>query len=97
MKKLNLYILLSFALGIFSFSLEGVSVAGAPANTNNQNGSFMHSSATTTQDQYYDILKRDQVDTTDTYAIPLDDSEVEDEQEINQDEHQSIFQLPHSR
>jgi len=29
-----------------------------------------------------DIMKEDQTDTTDIFAIPLDDSEVEDQQEL---------------
>lgn len=44
-----------------------------------------------------EIMKRDQVDPTNVFAIPFDDSEVEDEQEINRDEKKEVFQLPHSK
>lgn len=45
-------------------------------------------------DAKYEILKRDQVDDTDTYAIPFDDSEVEDEEEVNAIEKKEVFKLP---
>ncbi|MBA2369547.1 MAG: hypothetical protein H0V82_11070 [Candidatus Protochlamydia sp.] len=45
----------------------------------------------------YDILNRDQIDNTDVYAIPFDDSEVEDEEELNRLEKKEVFPLPHSR
>lgn len=48
-------------------------------------------------DQHYNIIKRDQVDRTDALAIPLDDSEVEDEEEIDRLERKNTFKLPHSR
>lgn len=48
-------------------------------------------------DEKYDIMKRDQIDETDIYAIPYDDSEVEDEEEINRDEKRDVFPLPHSK
>lgn len=42
------------------------------------------------------IMLRDQVDSTDTFAIPLDESEVEDEAQINRDEKKNLFNLPSS-
>lgn len=48
-------------------------------------------------DDYYDIMDRNQVDGTDVLAIPLDDSEVEDEEEINKAEKRDTFKLPHAR
>jgi hypothetical protein len=44
-----------------------------------------------------DIINRDQIDSTDIYAIPLDDSEVEDEEELNRLERKEVFPLPHSK
>jgi hypothetical protein len=42
----------------------------------------------------YRYLKRDHVDSTDTLAIPLDESEIEQEEEINLDEGKKVFELP---
>lgn len=47
-------------------------------------------------EQKYQILKRDQVDPTSTYAIPLDDSEVEDEEEIERAERKKVNPLPNA-
>lgn len=99
MKKVNLYILLSLTLGVLSFPLEGASNA-QPANPNTKNAPSP--AATTTDDdeddeEYYNILHRNQIDDTDTLAIPLDDSEVEDEEEIDQAEGKNIFNLPSAR
>lgn len=49
------------------------------------------------EDEKYEIMKRDQVDTTDIFGIQLDDSEVEDEEEINQAEKKEVFKLPQPR
>jgi hypothetical protein len=45
-------------------------------------------------DKQVEIIHRDQVDNTDVYAIQLDDSEVEDEQELNTLEGKKVFDLP---
>lgn len=42
----------------------------------------------------YEIIKRNRIDSTDTLAIPFDDSEVEDEEEINTLEKKEVFDLP---
>ena len=39
-------------------------------------------------------MMRDQNESTDTLAIPFDDSEIEDEEEINRDEKRKLFQIP---
>jgi len=46
---------------------------------------------------YYNIMKKDQIDNSNTLAIPFDDSEIEDEEEINRDERKNTFSLPRSR
>ncbi|MBS4162905.1 Uncharacterized protein PRO82_000183 [Candidatus Protochlamydia amoebophila] len=48
-------------------------------------------------DAKYEIMRRNEIDNTDVLAIPLDDSEVEDQEEINQIEKKEVFALPHSR
>lgn len=49
------------------------------------------------EDEEYYILNRDEIDNSNTLAIPFDDSEIEDEEEINRDEKKDVFPLPHSR
>jgi hypothetical protein len=44
--------------------------------------------------EQYDIMRRDEIDTTNTLAIPLDTSEVEEEEEINRAEQRNVFSLP---
>ncbi len=39
------------------------------------------------------IIKRDQIDSTDALAVPLDDSEVEDEELIDEIEGKEVFPL----
>ena len=39
-------------------------------------------------------MERDQIDPTSTYAIPFDDSEVEDQLEINAAEKRRVFKVP---
>ncbi|CAF24284.1 hypothetical protein [Candidatus Protochlamydia amoebophila] len=48
-------------------------------------------------DAKYEIMRRNGIDNTDVLAIPLDDSEVEDQEEVNQVEKKEVFALPHSR
>lgn len=45
----------------------------------------------------YNIMHRDQVDPTDTLAIPFDESEIEDEEQIDLDEKKDVFNLPHEK
>jgi hypothetical protein len=42
----------------------------------------------------FEVIQRDQIDNTDTYAIPIDSSEVEDEQQINRNAKKQIFSIP---
>jgi uncharacterized protein YabE (DUF348 family) len=48
-------------------------------------------------EEKFDIMRRNEIDSTDALAIPFDDSEVEDEEEINRAEKKQVFPLPHSR
>ena len=91
MKKTNLYFMISFVLGILVFPLTGAGNDSKKPPASNPAGS--------TKNSYpeYDILDRDQIDNTDALAIPFDDSEVEDEEEINRLEGKDVFHLPHSR
>ncbi|KIC71960.1 hypothetical protein [Candidatus Protochlamydia amoebophila] len=48
-------------------------------------------------DAKYEIMRRNGIDNTDVLAIPLDDSEVEDQEEVNRVEKKEVFALPYSR
>lgn len=61
-----------------------------------QAASNSSSNRESTVQEKYDIMRRDQMDGTDALAIPLDDSEVEDEEEINLIKHKEVFSLPQS-
>lgn len=91
MKTMSYCLFFGFILSLSS-TLQGADEKSAAApvapNTNAQ---------VTTEKGEYNILKRDQIDVTDTLAIPLDDSEVEDEEEVNRIEGKDLFNLPHSQ
>ena len=46
------------------------------------------------EENEYKILDRNEIDDTDVLAIPFDDSEVEDEEEVNRIEGKELFKLP---
>lgn len=90
-----------FAFFMLSLSLIGCSVEAAPANSqpnrpanpnSNMNMNAQDNGQNSTQ-RKDEIMRRDQIDNTDTYAIPLDSSEVEDEEEINRLEGKKVFNL----
>jgi hypothetical protein len=101
MKKINFYFLMGISLGVLTLPLEGATNPQTPANTQASTKSAHHpatnSTAADEEDEEYEILDRDQIENTDTLAIPLDDSEVEDEEEVNRAEKKEVFNLPHSR
>lgn len=41
-----------------------------------------------------EVIREDQLDGTDTYAIPLDESNVEDERQINRAARKEVFSVP---
>jgi hypothetical protein len=86
MTKLVAYIVTGLNLCVLSCFGEGVS----STQTATKNDS------SPTQEKY-DIMRRNEIDDTDVLAIPFDDSEVEDEEEINQAEKKEVFSLPYSR
>lgn len=90
MKKVNFYLSFVLMLGAF-FALEGVS-----NNQNHPNAPINSSTSTTTQEKY-DLMRRDEIDNTDSLAIPLDESEIEDEEQIDFDDKKEIFPLPQKR
>lgn len=93
MKKMTVYLFASLLLcGVFC-SLEGVD---QPAQAAAPDRAAMNKNAAETKEKDY-IMRRDQIDNTDTLAIPLDDSEIEDEEEINQAEKRDVFPLPRAK
>lgn len=98
MKKMNLFALMSLLLGICVLPLEGATDSSTPSqNIQSSSKTGPSGSHADEEDDEYDIMERDEIDDTDTYAIPFDDSEIEDEEEINQAEKKEVFPIPHAR
>gem|GEM_PF-2965451 len=92
----NLYLMTTLMLGMSSFLLEA---ASNPFSKGKDVHSAPRETTLTPKDEQKesDLIERDEIDNTDVLAIPFDDSEIEDEQEINQGEKKEVFSLPHSR
>lgn len=84
---------MSCILLTIAFALR-LGVEAAPAATPAEGQKANPSAAT---DDKYEIMKRDQREGTDVFAIPLDESDIEDEEQIDRDEKKDVFPLPHSR
>ncbi len=106
MRKVNLYGLILTMLGVLILPLEAIPSHDQPHASSEHSASSKSASAFDDDDDddddgddedEYDIMERNAIDDTDTLAIPFDDSEVEDEEEINQLEKKEVFQLPRSR
>lgn len=81
-----------------AFCLLALSIEAAPTQpaANKGNNSSNPNSQSQTEARF-NIMNRDQADGSDIYAIPYDDSEIEDEEEINRWQKKEVFPLPHSR
>jgi hypothetical protein len=99
MKKVYIFIFINLILGVLAFPLEGASNSSASSkavhSTNRETTSDRDEEDE--DDDEYDLLDRDEIDNSNTLAIPFDDSELEDEEEIDRDEKTDTFYLPHSR
>ena len=86
LKKISgcLFVVLSLAL----CSLEGAQNQPNPASR-----SKIEQENARTQEKF-EIMERDEADDTDALAIPFDDSEIEDEEEIDQLEKKNVFSIP---
>lgn len=89
LNRLN-YLTLIAAIAM-TFGLEGANAS------NQQQNQVKTNESNKIENEKYEILKRDQVDSTDTFEIPFGDSEVEDEEEINRAEKKETFKLPPPR
>lgn len=108
MRKLNFSLLFGFILAVSS-PLQGVGnqkddkAAVKPENSTQspkaavKPGSTIQGSKAAVEEEEYELMDRDQVDNSNTLAIPFDDSEVEDEEEVDRIEGKDLFKLPHSR
>jgi len=99
MSKKSVNVLVFFAA---AFILNQASAAtpaeNAKANVNaNAQKTKSIESQNARNEKKYEILGIDQVDSTSTYAIPLDDSEMEDRIEINTAEKKQVFKLPQAK
>lgn len=95
MKKTNLSVLLSCILALLCPLQCAVAQSGATGSK--ADSSKMNTKSVTEQDEEYELMDRDQVDDSNTLAIPFDDSEVEDEEEVNRLEGKDLFKIPHAQ
>lgn len=93
MKKSNLFLSMSLMLGMFFVSLEAEDKLNDKTNT--KKVTVQEDKALT--DEKFNIMERDENEDSDTLAIPFDDSEVEDEEEIDRIEDKNEFNLPKGR
>ena len=93
MNKFNLYLMAGFIFCALTCPIEGAE-ASKPATAAASNVNAAQANKT---EEKYDIMKRDQMDSTDVFAIQLDDSEIEDEEEINKLEGKEVFPLPQAK
>lgn len=94
MEKCHFYLIASVISGVLFCPVEGVSSYSGQGKDGKQVARDNHHEQL--ENEKYDIMHRNQIDDTDVLAIPLDDSEVEDEEEINQLEKKEVFDLPKS-
>ncbi len=94
MNKFNLYLMAGFIFCALTCPIEGATEVPKPAAPATSSKGTPADGKT---QEKYDIMKRDHIDTTDIFAIQLDDSEIEDEEEINRLEGKEVFPLPHSK
>jgi hypothetical protein len=71
---------------LISLAIEAAPNRSSSANQNNSNQRQEDA-------ERDEIMREDQVDNTDIYAIPLDSSEVEDEEQINRLEGKQEFKI----
>ncbi len=84
------------AFCLLALSIEAVPSQSTANQGNNSANPNSQSQASKTEARF-NIMNRDQADGSDIYAIPYDDSEIEDEEEINRWQKKEVFPLPHSR
>ena len=92
MKNMTVLFASLLVCGVFCAG-EGVD---QPAQAKTPDRATMNKNAAETKEKDY-IIRRDEIDNTDVLAIPLDDSEIEDEEEINQAEKRDVFPLPRGK
>ncbi|WP_042281795.1 hypothetical protein [Candidatus Protochlamydia sp. R18] len=78
-------------LSLFTLVTTAEAAVSKPASSSTQ------ADSNSRVDAKYEIMRRNGIDDTDVLAIPLDDSEVEDQEEVNRIEKKEVFALPHSR
>lgn len=86
MKKINFYLVIF--IFAFSLSIEGASKDQIPVTQTSN-------SSTKKGMDKYKMIERDEIDNTSTLAIPFDDSEIEDEEQIDRAEGKDLFDLPY--
>lgn len=97
MKKVNFYLSLCSMMGAIFFSLEAASNDQLNTKITVVSSSNKSDANQTATQEKFDIMARDQNEDSNTLAIPFDESEIEDEEQINFDEKKDVFPLPHTR
>ncbi len=67
------------------------------ASSSDPNNSKTKRTLSSSDKEKYEIMQRDDIDNTDVYAIPYDESEIETEEQINEDEKKEVFKFPAHR
>jgi hypothetical protein len=97
MKKVNFCFFMALFLAGFSLTLDGAfndkNNSKNETTKNSSNSSLHHENSSETQEKF-NLMERDENEDSDTLAIPFDDSEVEDEEEIDAAEKKNVFDLP---
>lgn len=96
MKKVQYYFSISLFMAFLAHPSIGFS-SHQKSNSNSDYAEHKNSKSAENDDDEYDVLDIDEVDDSDIFAIPYDDSELEDEEEINQAEKKEVFKIPSPR
>jgi hypothetical protein len=97
MKKINFCFFTALFLLGFSLTLDGAfNDKNDPkdATTKNPSNSSLNHEDSSATHKKFNLMERDENEDSDTLAIPFDDSEVEDEEEIDAGEKKNVFDLP---
>lgn len=83
---------MNYIVLIIAFSIRFGVEAAATQTDQQKNGTNVQPT-----NEKYELMNRDQKEGTDIFGIPLDESAIEDEAQIDRDEKKDVYPLPHSR
>lgn len=94
MKMFKEIMLCAAAFGLTAFSLQAAQDLKTPPTKVGDLPKKQLTPAQAEEEEDEDIIRRDQMSGTDTLAVPFDESEMEDEEEINKIEKKEVFAIP---